>query len=274
MQDIKEIVSLALAEDIGCGDITANLIPSAHQGHAVVLAREPAVVCGQAYVNEVFQQIDSSIQWTWLVKEGELVPTSCDWLVIEGPLRAILTAERTALNFLQTLSGVATRTKSYVDLVAGSSTKILDTRKTIPGLRTAEKYAVRCGGGFNHRMGLFDEFLIKENHIQAMGSITAAIQAAINIHADKPIVIEVQNLEEFKEAHAFEITRIMLDNFSDEMIKETMKINNHPKRSIEVSGGIDEHRIQKLVEMGVDCISIGDLTKSLQAIDFSLLVRN
>jgi nicotinate-nucleotide pyrophosphorylase (carboxylating) len=274
MHDINTLVSLALAEDIGSGDITAALIPRNLKGHAIILAREPAVVCGIDYVNEVFHQVDDSIEIQWQVKEGSYVKEPSEWAHIHGPLSAILTAERTALNFLQTLSAVATKTKSYVDMVQGSNTQILDTRKTIPNMRMAEKYAVRCGGGVNHRLGLFDEFLIKENHIQAMGSISAAIKAAMALHPEKPIVVEVQNVQEFLEAQTFEVTRIMLDNFSDKMIQEVIQLNHNPRRLIEVSGGVDSHRIKKLVVMGIDCISIGDLTKSITAIDFSLLVKD
>jgi nicotinate-nucleotide pyrophosphorylase (carboxylating) len=271
--DLSNLVKYALAEDIGTGDITASLIPIEKQGCAIILAKEPAVVCGQDYVNEVFDQIDKKISIQWLVKEGEFCEVPCQWGRLKGPLRSILTAERTALNFLQTLSAVATKTRSYVKRVEGTQTKILDTRKTLPGLRFPEKYAVRCAGGINHRMGLYDEFLIKENHIQAMGSISQAIEAAQNLHAHQPIVVEVQNIEEFQEASQYSISRIMLDNFSDEMIQEALSINLQSRKPIEVSGGIDEKRIQKLVNLGVDYISIGDLTKSLKAIDLSLLVR-
>ncbi|HBB53084.1 MAG TPA: carboxylating nicotinate-nucleotide diphosphorylase [Legionellales bacterium] len=272
--ELKKLVELALAEDIGTGDITAQLIPKDKQGQAVILAKEAAVVCGIEYVNEVIRQVDTTIEIKWLVQEGGYQKKPCDWAILRGPLRSILTVERTALNFLQTLSAIATKTRSYVSWVQGSKTKILDTRKTIPGLRYPEKYAVRCGGGNNHRMGLYDEFLIKENHIEAMGSISKAIEAAQKLHADKPIVVEVQNILEFKEARKYPVTRIMLDNFSDEMIEETVAENQNPQRVIEVSGGIDEKRIQKLVALGVDCISIGDLTKSIRAIDLSLLVRD
>jgi nicotinate-nucleotide pyrophosphorylase (carboxylating) len=271
---IQKLVKIALEEDIGSGDITAQLIPSSQQGRAILLAKEPAVVCGIGYINEVVRQVDQSIQIQWLVQEGSFQHKPCEWAILSGSLRSILTAERTALNFLQTLSAVATKTHSYVKMVEGSKTKILDTRKTIPGLRFPEKYAVRCGGGFNHRMGLYDEFLIKENHIEAMGSISKAIEAAQKLHADKPIVVEVQNIQEFQEAKKYSVTRIMLDNFSDSMIEEAIALNQNPQRVIEVSGGIDTQRIQKLVVLGVDCISIGDLTKSIRAIDLSLLVRD
>ena len=269
---IEEDVKIALAEDIGSGDVTAQLIPPMIIGRARLLSREPAVVCGQAWVNEVFHQVNPQIKIEWKVKEGDWQPQSCDWAEISGSLRDILTAERTALNFLQTLSAVATKTRRYVQLLPDSNTKILDTRKTIPGLRLAEKYAVLCGGGQNHRLGLYDEFLIKENHIEAMGSITAALKSA-QAHAEgKPITVEVQNIEEFKEARALLPTRIMLDNFSDEMIQEAIRINIPKTVAVEVSGGITESRLQQLAQFGVDCISVGDLTKSITAIDLSLLV--
>lgn len=273
MNNLQNIVRFALDEDIGEGDITGQLIDIHQQGCAVILARESAVVCGKDYVNEVFRQVDDQLKINWLVKEGSFQSKPCDWLEVSGSLRSILTAERTALNFLQTLSAVATQTKRYVDQVQGTQLKILDTRKTIPGLRFAQKYAVRCGGGVNHRMGLYDEFLIKENHIQSMGSISKAILAAQACQLNKPIIVEVQNLQEFKEAHAFDVQRILLDNFSDEMIKEVIACNRNPRRTIEVSGGIDDTRLLKLAQMGVDCVSVGNLTKSIQAIDLSLLIE-
>jgi len=273
MHSYKQLVTWALAEDIGSGDISAQLILPVTQGQAFIIAREPAVVCGIEYVNEVFKQVDATIAVTWLVTEGQYQKEAGQWAIIDGPLHAILTAERTALNFLQTLSAVATKTKTYVDLLDGSNTKLLDTRKTIPGLRLAEKYAVRCGGGYNHRLGLYDEFLIKENHIAALGSVSQAIKAAINLHAEKPIVVEVQTIAEFLEAKKFPIQRIMLDNFNDSMIAQALHLNLNPRHQIEVSGGIDQHRLKKLVALGVDYISIGALTKSISAIDFSLLVN-
>ena len=269
---IEADVKIALTEDIGSGDVTAQLIPSAIKGRARLLSRVPAVVCGQAWVNEVFHQVNPQIKIEWKVKEGDWQIQACDWAEISGSLRDVLTAERTALNFLQTLSAVATKTRDYVQLLKDSHTKILDTRKTIPGLRLAEKYAVLCGGGENHRLGLYDEFLIKENHIQAMGSITAAVKSAKDKAKGKPITVEVQNIQEFIEARELLPTRIMLDNFSDKMIQEAIKINSPKTVAIEVSGGITAPRIQQLAQFGVDCISVGDLTKSITAIDLSLLV--
>lgn len=273
MNDIQYLVRRALQEDIGDGDITAQLIDRNQEGHAIILSREPAVVCGLEYVKEVFFQVDENLAVQYWVEEGSYQSHPHTWIEIKGSLRSILTAERTALNFLQTLSAVATKTKSYVDKVRGYSMRILDTRKTIPGLRVAQKYAIRCGGGVNHRMGLYDAFLIKENHIQSMGSISKAINAAQASQLNKPIIVEVQNREEFKEAHAYDVERILLDNFTDEMIAEVIACNHNPRRTIEVSGGIDDKRLLTLAQMGVDFVSVGDLTKSIRAIDLSLLIQ-
>jgi nicotinate-nucleotide pyrophosphorylase (carboxylating) len=273
MNDIAQVVAFALAEDIGSGDISAALLPKHLYGCAAISAKEPGLVCGRPWVEEVFRQVDNRMSWQWLVEEGSYQSAPGIWLTLKGPLSSILTAERTALNFLQTLSGVATKTKDYVDILkkVGSPTTLLDTRKTIPGLRVAEKYAVRCGGAQNHRMGLYDAYLIKENHIASMGSITQAIQA---IQLDKPIVVEVENIAQFLEAKRHAVSRIMLDNFSDSMILEAIALNQQHPCPIEVSGGIDSKRLRYLAKIGVDYVSVGDLTKSVQAIDLSLLLTN
>lgn len=271
--DIQNVVKLALAEDVGTGDISAALIPRTVQGQAQILAKEAALVCGQAWVEAVFQQVSTDLSIEWFVEEGSWQARPSVWAICKGPLGPMLTAERTALNFLQTLSAVATKTYHFCQLLKGSKTKILDTRKTIPGLRLAQKYAVRCAGADNHRFGLFDEFLIKENHIKALGSITKAMTAAQQLNLNKPIVVEVQTISEFHEARLLQPTRIMLDNFTDEMIAQVMIANTNPVAVIEVSGGIDESRILTLAQLGVDYISIGALTKSIQAIDLSLLVE-
>lgn len=270
---LEQDVANALQEDIGSGDITGALIPSNSLGFAKLHAREPAVVCGQAWVNEVLRQVSCDLTIDWLVTEGDFQANPGVWATLKGPLSAMLTAERTALNFLQTLSAVATKTHRYVQLLKGSHTKLLDTRKTIPGLRLAEKYAVRCGGGYNHRIGLYDEYLIKENHIQALGSLENAVQLAKKNRTNQPIVVEVQTIEEFRIAQALGVNRIMLDNFSDEMIASVVLMNQISACPIEVSGGIDDRRLTQLAKMGVDFISVGDLTKSIQAIDLSLLVE-
>lgn len=271
--NILDQVKAALNEDIQSGDITASLIPQDQWGHAEIIARQAAVVCGQAWVNEVFRQVDERITLSWQVEEGSVQDSPRIWASIEGPLRGILTAERTALNFLQTLSAIASKTKSYVDIIANYPCQILDTRKTIPGLRMASKYAVRCGGGSNHRMGLYDAFLIKENHIEALGSMTQAVAAARELDVTKPIIVEVQNLDEFMEAQALHVTRIMLDNFDDSMIEAVMSLQETYPAVIEVSGGIDEQRLLTLAQLGVHFISIGALSKSIAAVDLSLLVK-
>jgi nicotinate-nucleotide pyrophosphorylase (carboxylating) len=273
MFDIQNDVRIALAEDIGSGDITASIIPKSLKGKAKLYAKESAVVCGQAWFNEVFHQVSPQLKVKWLVAEGEWQPHPCIWAECEGPLAAMLTAERSAINYLQTLSGVASKTYSYVKVLNSSSTKLLDTRKTIPGLRYAEKYAVRCGGGFNHRMGLYDEFLIKENHIEALGGIRQAILAAKQLGMHKPIVIEVRDIQQFEMAKELGVSRIMLDNFSDDMIEQVVALNKTMPCPLEVSGGINIQRLQKLVGLGVDYISVGDLTKSITAVDLSLLVE-
>ena len=271
--NIEKQVQLALEEDIGSGDVTGKLIPAHLIGQAQLYAREPAVVCGQAWVNEVLTQVSKELMIEWQVEEASFQSMPGLWARISGPLSAMLTAERTALNFLQTLSAVATKTRRYAQLLEGSHTKLLDTRKTIPGLRLAEKYAVRCGGGYNHRLGLYDEFLIKENHIAALGSLKNAIIAAQKSKRNCPIVVEVQNINEFLIAQSMSVSRIMLDNFTDEMILQAVHLNQgHNRCPVEVSGGISEQRMESLVLMGVDYISVGDLTKSITAIDLSLLV--
>jgi nicotinate-nucleotide pyrophosphorylase (carboxylating) len=270
---IEQDVANALQEDIGPGDITGALIPSNLLGFAKLHAREPAVVCGQAWADEVLRQVSADLTINWLVEEGSYQPSSGVWAHIKGPLSAMLTAERTALNFLQTLSAVATKTHRYVELLKETKTKILDTRKTIPGLRLAEKYAVRCGGGFNHRIGLYDEYLIKENHIQALGSLENAVQLAKKHRHKQPIVVEVQTIEEFSLAQSLGVDRIMLDNFSNEMIAQAVSMNKGIRCPIEVSGGINDARIQQLAALGIDYVSVGDLTKSIKAIDLSLLVQ-
>jgi nicotinate-nucleotide pyrophosphorylase (carboxylating) len=271
-KEIELQVKFALEEDIGSGDITGHLIPKELLGRAKLYAREAAVVCGQEWFVEVFKQISTEIKIKWLVQEGGYQETPGVWAECEGPLSAMLTGERTALNFLQTLSAVATKTFHYANFLKGSKTKLLDTRKTIPGLRNAQKYAVRCGGGYNHRFGLYDEFLIKENHIESLGGIEHAIMCAKRSNLNKPIVVEVQTIDEFLKAKALKVTRIMLDNFDDEAIAKAIKLNQDEPCPIEVSGGIDEMRLKKLAGMGVDYISVGGLTKSVAAIDLSFLV--
>lgn len=265
-------VQHALQEDIGPGDITAQLIPESQGASATVITREEMIVCGIKWVNEVFNQLSTELILDWHVEDGDLVPKNSILFTITGPARAILTGERAALNFLQTLSATATRSRQYADLVSHTDVKILDTRKTLPGLRLAQKYAVECGGCFNHRLGLYDAFLIKENHIMACGNITQAIQQARNIAPSKPVEVEVENMQEFKEALNAKADIVMLDNFSIDMLKEAVKLNNKQAK-LEASGNINSKTLAPIAETGVDFISIGALTKDCKAVDLSMRVN-
>ena len=269
--DIKETIRIALAEDLGDGDITSELIPASKTIEAIVLSREAAVVCGVDWVNEVFAQIDSNVSIDWSVEEGILVNAGTELLKLRGSARSILSGERTALNFLQTLSATASQTRYFIDLLAETSVTLLDTRKTLPGLRSAQKYAVKIGGGTNHRLGLFDAFLIKENHIDACGGISKAIAAARALHPEKTVEIEVQNLSEFIQAIEAEPDIIMLDNFSIDCMKEAVALNQG-RCKLEASGGIQQDQLVNIAETGVNYISIGGLTKNCQAIDLTMLV--
>lgn len=269
--DIKETIRIALAEDLGDGDITSELIPASKTIEAIVLSREAAVVCGVDWVNEVFAQIDSNVSIDWSVEEGILVNAGTELLKLRGSARSILSGERTALNFLQTLSATASQTRYFIDLLAETSVTLLDTRKTLPGLRSAQKYAVKIGGGTNHRLGLFDAFLIKENHIDACGGIPKAIAAARALHPKKTVEIEVQNLSEFIQAIEAEPDIIMLDNFSIDCMKEAVALNQG-RCKLEASGGIQQDQLVNIAETGVNYISIGGLTKNCQAIDLTMLV--
>jgi nicotinate-nucleotide pyrophosphorylase (carboxylating) len=270
--DIPAQVARTLAEDIGTGDITAALIPADNRARATLITRDPMVLCGMAWVTETFQQLDASISIAWRAQDGAELAAGSVLCEVSGPARAILTGERCALNFLQTLSGTATTTRSYVREVAGTRCVILDTRKTIPGLRLAQKYAVRCGGGRNHRMGLYDMVLLKENHIIAAGSITAAIAAARTVSPGVPVEIEVECLSEFREALMATPDVIMLDEFSLEDMRTAVAERNALASAvrIEASGGLTLTGIRTVAESGIDYISIGSLTKHLKAIDLSL----
>ena len=267
---IQTQVSQALAEDIGSGDLTAALIPEKNQSTAHLLCREPAVLCGRDWFDEVFQQLDNNIQIEWFYKDGDSIEADQRVCSIHGNARHILTGERTAMNFLQTLSGTATITAHYVSQLEDTSIKLLDTRKTIPGLREAQKYAVRCGGGHNHRHGLFDGILIKENHIMAAGSITSAIECARNNspHTLK-IEVEIETLEELREALDARADIMLLDNMSNEQLTQAVAMNNHQAK-LEVSGNITDTRLKELSQTGIDYISTGAITKHVRAIDFSL----
>jgi nicotinate-nucleotide pyrophosphorylase (carboxylating) len=267
--DVIAQVRAALAEDIGSGDITAQLIPSQQNGQARVITREPAVICGRPWVDEVMRQVDPHIRVEWNVEEGTQVMGDSSLFTLHGSARSLLTAERAALNFLQLLSGTATICRRYADTVAGTGVRLLDTRKTIPGLRTAQKYAVTVGGCHNHRIGLYDAFLIKENHIAACGSITAAVQQARLQSPNKPVEVEVETFEELDEALAAGCEVIMLDEFSlDDMAKA---VRHTAKRSLlEASGNVNDDNLRAIAETGVDFISIGALTKHCRAIDLSM----
>jgi nicotinate-nucleotide pyrophosphorylase (carboxylating) len=272
-QYISESVALALREDIGTGDLTAQLIPSAQQARARVITRESAVLCGMAWFDEVFRQLDARISVTWSASEGREANAGDLLCTVEGPARGILTGERTALNFLQSLSATATVTRSYVDAVAGTGCRILDTRKTIPGLRLAQKYAVLCGGGTNHRIGLFDAILIKENHISAAGSIAAAARAARDLNRDVMLEVEVENFDELQQALDCAVDRILLDNFTHAGMREAVRLAHaHHNKGIELeaSGNMTLEGLRAVAETGVDFISIGGLTKHIRAVDLSM----
>lgn len=274
MYDIQQDVLKALEEDIGSGDVTAQLLPPEQQAMAMIVSREPMLVCGQAWVNAVFSSVDPSVSLDWQVQEGAYLETGTTLCLLQGAARSILTAERTALNFLQTLSATATTTYRYVQRLKTMKTRLLDTRKTLPGLRHAQKYAVTCGGGVNHRMGLYDAYLIKENHIRACGSITAAIALARQQKPGWTVEVEVESLVELREALQAKPDRIMLDNFDLMMIREAVRIRGVCDCELEVSGGIHLDNIAQIAAEGVDFISVGDLTKSLRAIDLSLLFQD
>lgn len=266
-------VEHALLEDVGSGDVTAALLPSHLIVEAEIISREPMLFCGKPWVNEVFKQIDNKIEVEWLVAEGDWLSAASSLCIIHGTASSILTAERTALNFLQTLSATATQVHRFVQKIEGTNARLLDTRKTIPGLRMAQKYAVRCGGGVNHRMGLYDAFLIKENHIKACGSVAHAINLARQTNKHLLVEIEVENLTEMREAIDAHPDRILLDNFSIDMLHEAVKMNQPKYCEIEASGGINIENIAAIAQTGVDFISVGAITKSVKAIDLSLLVR-
>ena len=267
---ISEQVRLALAEDVGSGDLTASLLPEGKTLSAKVVCREQAVMAGSAWFDETFRQLSPDIQVDWCFTDGDRLDSGQTLCRLQGNARALLTAERTALNFLQTLSAVATRTRSFVDAVEGIDVNILDTRKTIPGLRLAEKYAVTCGGGVNHRVGLFDAVLIKENHIAAAGSIANAVkQALAHVEENIKIEVEVESLEEMQQALDAGARYLLLDNFSNELLREAVAINRGRAR-LEASGNVSLQTVKSIAQTGVDDISIGELTKHIQAVDLSM----
>jgi nicotinate-nucleotide pyrophosphorylase (carboxylating) len=273
--DIPASVSHALKEDLGGDvnadkDITAQLLPKETCSHAVIITREDGVFCGKRWVEEVFTQLaGDDVQIIWHVEDGDAITANQPLFELDGPSRVLLTGERTALNFVQTLSGVASEVRRYVDLLAGTRTQLLDTRKTLPGLRTALKYAVLCGGGANHRLGLSDAFLIKENHIIASGSVRQAVEKAFWLHPDVPVEVEVESLEELEQAIKAGADIIMLDNFETEQMREAVKLTNG-RAQLEVSGNVTFETIREFAETGVDYISVGALTKHVRALDLSM----
>lgn len=268
--EIEKNVTAALTEDLGSGDLTASLIPAAARGHATVVSREVAVLCGTAWFDACFRRLDPALGIEWMAQDGDAVSPGQTLCRIEGRARAMLSAERPALNFLQTLSAVATRTRQFVDAVRGARAVIVDTRKTLPGLRLAEKYAVTCGGGQNHRLGLYDGILIKENHILAAGGITPALKQARNIAAPTTMIqVEVENLPQLEEALVAGAKLILLDNFSLDALRQAVRITAG-RAVLEASGGVRLDTVRAIAETGVDRISVGALTKDIRAVDLSL----
>jgi nicotinate-nucleotide pyrophosphorylase (carboxylating) len=271
--DLAEQVARALEEDVGAGDLTAALVPAGRTGRATVITREAAVLCGRPWFDEVFRQLDPSVRIAWDAEEGADVVPAQRLCRLTGPARSLLTGERTALNFLQTLSGTASTTRRWVQVVADLPCRILDTRKTLPGLRRAQKYAVRCGGGNNHRMGLYDGILVKENHIVAAGSIAAAVAAARIAGATVPVEVEVETLDEFRQALDAGADMALLDEFSLTDLRAAVTMNRaHPRgpMKLEASGSVTLETLRPIAETGVDFVSIGSLTKHVRAVDLSM----
>ncbi|EKG40457.1 carboxylating nicotinate-nucleotide diphosphorylase [Pseudomonas sp. SZ57] len=267
--EIEANVRRALLEDVGSGDITAQLIPAERLAKATIISRDAAVIAGTAWVDTVFRQLDPRVAVHWQVTDGDRVSPNQALFHLEGPARSLLTGERSALNFLQMLSGVATRAQYFADMVAGTQVKLLDTRKTLPGLRMAQKYAVTCGGCHNHRIGLYDAFLIKENHIAACGGIAQAVEAAHRIAPGKPVEVEVESLGELKQALDAGADIIMLDELSLDDMREAVRLTAG-RASLEASGGINDDTLRVIAETGVDYISIGAMTKDVKAVDLSM----
>ncbi|AAO54482.1 MULTISPECIES: carboxylating nicotinate-nucleotide diphosphorylase [Pseudomonas syringae group] len=267
--EIEANVRRALLEDVGSGDITAQLIPAERLAKATIISRDAAVIAGTAWVDTVFRQLDPRVAVHWQVVDGERVSPDQALFHLEGPARSLLTGERSALNFLQMLSGVATRAKYFADIVAGTQVKLLDTRKTLPGLRMAQKYAVTCGGCHNHRIGLYDAFLIKENHIAACGGIAQAVTAAHRIAPGKPVEVEVESLGELKQALDAGADIVMLDELSLDDMREAVRLTAG-RALLEASGGINDDTLRVIADTGVDYISIGAMTKDVKAVDLSM----
>jgi nicotinate-nucleotide pyrophosphorylase (carboxylating) len=274
LQDaIEKNVSDALAEDLGAGDLTATLISASATAAATIVTRESMVLAGSPWVDATYRRLDASVEIEWLSQDGDAIPAGTKLARLRGPARALLSGERTALNFLQMLSATATTTAAYVGAVAGTKAKILDTRKTIPGLRLAQKYAVRCGGGVNHRVGLFDAILIKENHILGAGGIETAVEAVRRLHPGLPVEVEVESLGEMRQALAAKAERLLLDNFTVQQLREAVAVNGsegNPPALLEASGGMTMPQLKAVAATGVDLISVGALTKNIAAIDLSM----
>jgi len=274
--EITRNVEFALREDVGDGDVTGDLIPEANIAEATILTRERVTIAGQPWVDEVCRQVDAAIEVTWHCSDGDTVDANTVLCDLTGSARSILTTERTALNFLQLLSATATTTARYVAETAGTECRLLDTRKTIPGLRLAQKYAVRCGGGHNHRVGLYDAILIKENHILSAGGIGAAVSAAHEMQPGMPIEVEVETLDELREALTAKADRMLLDNFPIDLLKQAVAMNRDegkPPAELEASGGMTLSEIAAVAATGVDYISVGALTKNVSAVDLSMRFR-
>ena len=277
VNDLRQTVVQALGEDVGSGDLTARLVAAGQQARARVIAREDAVICGRPWVDEVFRQLDPTVQVEWSVADGERVRAEQPVLTLSGPARSLLTGERTALNFLQTLSGTATTVARYVEAVEGTGCRIADTRKTLPGLRNAQKYAVLCGGGVNHRIGLYDGILIKENHITAAGGIERAIADARALGANVPLMTEAENLDEVRAALAADVDLLLVDDFAVDELRTAVQLTRAHRADggrtvIEYSGGATLGSIRGLAETGVDRISVGAITKHVRAVDLSMRV--
>lgn len=277
-EDVRTSVTAALNEDIGSGDINALLIPDGQRAHARVISREHCCFCGRLWVDEVFRQLDPDVKVRWHLEDGDQVQANQVLFELEGAARSLLTGERTALNFVQTLSGTASTSAHYAALVADTGVQLLDTRKTLPGLRRAQKYAVLCGGGHNHRFGLYDAFLIKENHITACGGIARAVEAARQLAPEKPVEVEVETLTQLEEALVAQADIVMLDNFALGDLKQAVTLNkssngnkgNKKRTKLEASGNVTEAGLAELAATGVDYISIGALTKHCRAVDLSM----
>ncbi|GHC23007.1 carboxylating nicotinate-nucleotide diphosphorylase [Aidingimonas halophila] len=272
-EEIRTSAARLLAEDVGPGDMTAQLIPESQWAKAQVITREAAVLCGVAWVDELYRRLDSRVVLTWLGADGDALEANQAFLELEGPARSLLTGERAALNLLQTLSATATCTRRYADMIADTGVRLLDTRKTLPGLRLAQKYAVTCGGGHNHRIGLYDAFLIKENHIASCGGIADAVKEARGIARDLPLEVEVETFEELEQALDAGADTIMLDNFSLADMREAVA-RTVGRATLEASGNVNETTLRNIADTGVDCISMGGLTKDIKAIDLSMRITH